>query len=182
MHIENGILQEAVYVPSPHCNDRPADTQVNLLVIHNISLPPGQFGGPFIEQLFTGKLNPEDHVYFRQIYQMRVSAHFLIRRDGTIVQFVPLEKRAWHAGLSSFQGQDNCNDYSIGIELEGTDTIGYTKQQYSALTNLSHTIRQVYPEITLGRIVGHQDIAPVRKTDPGVSFDWAYFRTRLVNK
>ena len=182
MRIENGILQEAVFVPSKHHNSRPSDRQVDLLVIHNISLPPGEFGGPYIEQLFTGKLDPEDHEYFKDIYHLEVSAHFLIRRDGKIIQFVPLHFRAWHAGLSSFQGQGNCNDNSIGIELEGTDNISYTEAQYNALTELSEAIVTAYPGISLGRIVGHQDIAPNRKTDPGVAFDWTHYRKRLVNK
>lgn len=180
MRIENGILREATYVPSQHHNARPENTPVNLLVIHNISLPPGDFGGPYIEQLFTGCLSPDVHPFFREIYKLEVSAHFLIRRDGKIVQFVPLDLRAWHAGLSSFQGQGNCNDYSIGIELEGTDNIPYTDRQYSALLALSEAIMESYPAITLGRIVGHQDIAPKRKTDPGVAFDWTLFRSQLV--
>ena len=182
MVFDNGILKQADFVPSPHFNSRPANCEINLLVIHNISLPPGQFGGPFIEDLFTGNLDKEVHPFFEEIHQLQVSAHFLIRRDGKVIQFVPIQDRAWHAGLSSFQGQGNCNDNSIGIELEGTDDIPYSEAQYSALIELSEAIVEACPGITLGRIVGHQDIAPGRKTDPGSAFDWALFRSRLVNE
>ena len=182
MRIENGILLDGKYIPSQHHNSRPPGTDVSLLVIHNISLPPGQFGGPYIEHLFTGCLNPNDHPFFEQIHQLEVSAHFLIRRDGEIFQFVPLDLRAWHAGLSSFQGQGNCNDFSIGIELEGTDEMPYSDVQYSALLELSHEIMKTYPSITLGRVVGHMDIAPKRKTDPGFAFDWGAFRAQLAKK
>lgn len=181
MHISAGLLVEAEYIATSHCDHRPADTNISLLVIHNISLPPNQFGGPYISELFLGQLDPQRHPYFAQIYQLRVSSHCLIRRDGQIIQYVPFHLRAWHAGVSSFQGKASCNDYSIGIELEGADHIPYTSDQYKALVRLSWNIMQDYQGITLGRIVGHNDIAPGRKTDPGIAFNWAKFRTNLAS-
>ncbi|MFT2092382.1 1,6-anhydro-N-acetylmuramyl-L-alanine amidase AmpD [Paraglaciecola sp. 2405UD69-4] len=180
--IKQAILTQAEYYPSTHCDDRPENTDISLLVIHNISLPPNEFGGDYIKYFFTGKLDPKLDPYFLSIYQMRVSAHCLIQRDGHIVQFVPFNKRAWHAGLSSFQGQNRCNDYSIGVELEGADHIPYTDAQYKSLQHLSIALQRTYPSITLGRIVGHNDIAPGRKTDPGVSFDWGRYRQLLLCK
>lgn len=181
MHISAGLLVGAEHIASPHCDLRPADTEINLLVIHNISLPPNQFGGPHISELFLGQLDPQRHPYFAHIYQLRVSSHCLIRRDGQIIQYVPFGFRAWHAGVSSFQGRDKCNDYAIGIELEGADHIAYTSEQYKALVALSWNIMRDYQGITLGRIVGHNDIAPGRKTDPGIAFDWSKFRANLAS-
>lgn len=163
---------------SDFCDDREGD-DISLLVIHNISLPPGQFGGNYIDQLFTGCLNPDEHEYFQEIYQLRVSAHCLIKRTGEIVQYVPFDKRAWHAGVSSFKGRERCNDYSIGIELEGCDDIPYTQEQYQTLANLTKTIQKQYPKIVNEHITGHCDIAPGRKTDPGDSFDWPYYLSLL---
>ncbi|WP_289027856.1 1,6-anhydro-N-acetylmuramyl-L-alanine amidase AmpD [uncultured Paraglaciecola sp.] len=180
--IKQAILTQAEYYPSTHCDDRPENTDISLLVIHNISLPPNEFGGEYIKYFFTGKLNPELHPYFTSIYKIRVSAHCLIQRDGHIVQFVPFSKRAWHAGISSFQGQNRCNDFSIGVELEGADHLPYTDEQYRSLQHLSLALKQTYPAITLGRIVGHNDIAPGRKTDPGISFDWTRYRQLLICK
>ncbi|WP_026375956.1 1,6-anhydro-N-acetylmuramyl-L-alanine amidase AmpD [Aestuariibacter salexigens] len=180
MHVINHRLTDARFLSSPHYSDRPADAQVSLLVLHNISLPPGQFGGDYIDDLFMGQLNKDAHPYFADIHHLRVSAHLLIKRDGAITQYVPFDKAAWHAGLSSFQGQPRCNEYSIGIELEGTDDSGYTNHQYHALLAASRQIVQHYPRTTLGRIVGHSDIAPSRKTDPGVGFDWCRFRQDLT--
>lgn len=177
--IKSAILTQAEYCPTSHCDERPDATQVSLLVIHNISLPPNEFGGDYIKYFFSGCLDPKLHPYFATIYQMRVSAHCLIKRNGDILQFVPFNKRAWHAGLSSFQGVSQCNDYSIGIELEGADHIAYTSSQYQSLTKVTKSLMQDYPAITLGRIVGHNDIAPVRKTDPGIAFNWAQFRQML---
>lgn len=145
---------------------------MDLLVLHNISLPPGEFGGHWIERLFLNQLDPEAHPYFRQIAELKVSAHLLIRRDGGIIQFVPFDQRAWHAGVSSFEGRDNCNDYSIGIELEGTDDQEFTDAQYQSLVQAIQQIRLWYPGITADRITGHSQIAPDRKTDPGPCFDW----------
>jgi AmpD protein len=179
MYIQNGFLQHIKQIASPNCDPRPLGTEINLLVIHNISLPPGEFGGGNIEKLFTNQLLATAHPYFATILPMRVSAHVLIDRDGRLTQFVSFEQRAWHAGASEFQGKPACNDYSIGIELEGTDNNAYTEQQYFALTELTLVLMQQYSGITLDRIVGHCDIAPGRKTDPGAAFDWRYYRTLL---
>lgn len=147
--------------------------------MHSISLPPGQFGGGYIEDFFTNTLNPAQHPYFETIAEMRVSAHVLIRRDGSLIQFVSLLDRAWHAGRSCFQGVEECNDYSIGVELEGADHIPYSSEQYRALAELSAVISLAWPDISSDRITGHCDIAPGRKTDPGPAFEWLYFRTAL---
>ncbi|WP_144393675.1 1,6-anhydro-N-acetylmuramyl-L-alanine amidase AmpD [Pleionea sediminis] len=168
--------------PSPHFNQRPDGVRVNLLVIHNISLPPGEFGTPYVEQFFQGKLTSKAHPFFDEIRDVKVSSHFYIRRSGQVVQFVDTANRAWHAGVSSWDNQDNCNDFSIGIELEGTDTTPYTDAQYESLTSLTLKIQQQYPDIANDRIVGHSDIAPNRKTDPGPSFDWDYFYKLLSEK
>ena len=148
------------------------------MVIHNISLPPGRFGGPYIDQLFTGKLNPKEHPFFEEIKHLRVSAHCLIRRDGAIVQYVPFHLRAWHAGQSSYQGKEKCNDFSIGIELEGTDFEPFTEAQYQSLAQLTQLLISVYPLIK-HNITGHSDIAPERKTDPGPFFDWQKYKNKL---
>lgn len=155
--------------PSPHCDERPDDTQVCLLVIHNISLPPGIFGGPEITDLFLDRLDYASHPWLEQLRGLHVSAHFLVRRDGDIVQFVSTEHRAWHAGVSSFEGRQRCNDFSIGIELEGTDTVPYTDEQYAALKRLTQALKSQYP---LRAVRGHEHIAPGSKTDPGPAFDW----------
>lgn len=172
-------LSDARRVMSPNVNDRPNNTLVSLLVIHNISLPPGEFGGGYIEDFFCNRLACT-HPYFETISALKVSAHLLIRRDGEVVQFAPFSKRAWHAGVSVFDGRDNCNDYSIGIELEGTDDLPYEGAQYAQLVKVTKLLMSAFPLITLDRIVGHSDIAPQRKTDPGSSFDWAYLRQQLA--
>ncbi|WP_456417714.1 1,6-anhydro-N-acetylmuramyl-L-alanine amidase AmpD [Thiolapillus sp.] len=172
-------LSSVRHCPSPNCDDRPAGALIDLLVIHNISLPPKQFGGPWIEDFFLNRLDPSQHPYFQEIHHLRVSAHFLIRRDGEILQFVPMHKRAWHAGESCFQGRSRCNDFSIGIELEGADDIPYTDAQYQRLAWLSRTIMEACPAICKERIAGHQDIAPNRKTDPGPAFDWRRYLSLL---
>lgn len=175
--ILDGYLSGAHQCPSPNFNERPPGCSVSLLVIHNISLPPGQFGGGFVQPFFLNQLNPCDHPYFADIAAMQVSSHLLIERTGCITQFVDFNQRAWHAGLSVFDGCDNCNDFSIGIELEGTDDIAYTSEQYRALVEVSAALMQQYPLITAERITGHEHIAPGRKTDPGAAFDWDnYFR------
>lgn len=163
-------LQGARRVESPNFGDRPTP-DISLIVIHNISLPPGQFGGPYIEQLFLNRLKASDHPYFAEVYQLEVSSHLLIRRDGEVVQFVAFDKRAWHAGRSSYAGRDNCNDYSIGIELEGCDDLPYEPVQYTRLNEVLPILWRAYPS-TQGHVVGHSDIAPGRKTDPGPAFDW----------
>ncbi len=167
-----GWLSSASKLPSTHFNQRPDFSEVSLLVIHNISLPPFQFTGRYVEDFFLGKLNRNIHPYFEGIKKLEVSAHFYIRRDGGIVQFVSTLDRAWHAGVSEFEGKENCNDYSVGIELAGADNIPYTRSQYLSLARLTQQIQSEYPAITQNRIVGHCDIAPNRKTDPGASFDW----------
>jgi AmpD protein len=161
-------------------DDRPEGADINLLVIHSISLPPGEYGGDSIERLFTNSLPADAHPYFRQIHQLQVSAHVLIRRDGSMIQFVPFDKRAWHAGESCYRGQQRCNDFSIGIELEGTDTDAFEAAQYEALVELVKALCRYYPAITTQRIAGHSDIAPGRKTDPGTGFDWDRLSTLLA--
>ena len=181
MHITpDHWLSDIKHVPSPFFDARPEQTPISLLVVHNISLPPGQYGGPYVEQFFTGQLEPNEHPFFKVIHKMGVSAHCFIRRDGEIIQFVPFDARAWHAGKSSFAEVERCNDYSIGIELEGTDLDSYSQVQYQSLAAITKLLMQQYPEITLPRITGHQYIAPLRKSDPGLGFDWRYFR-RLLN-
>ncbi|MEH0875027.1 1,6-anhydro-N-acetylmuramyl-L-alanine amidase AmpD [Pectobacterium cacticida] len=178
MLLENGWLSDVIYVPSPHYDDRPNGEAPSLLVIHNISLPPGEFGGPYIDRLFTATLDPAAHPYFATISHLRVSAHCLIRRDGQITQYVSFDQRAWHAGVSVFAGRERCNDFSIGIELEGTDTLPFTSQQYRSLVAITRLLMRAYP-ITPLRITGHSDIAPGRKTDPGPAFDWDRYRRQL---
>jgi len=159
-------------VLSPHCDERPSGTAVDLIVVHGISLPPGEFGGPWIDRLFAGDLPPDAHPYFREVAARRVSAHALIRRSGEIVQYVPFERRAWHAGVSQYRGRSACNDFSIGIELEGSDDTAYTDVQYGRLAVVITALLAAYPTLSRQRLVGHSDIAPGRKTDPGPTFDW----------
>lgn len=156
-------------MPSPNCDARPEDAEISLLVVHGISLPPGRFGGPGIVELFTNRLDPAAHPYYATIALARVSSHFLIRRDGVLLQFVACGERAWHAGESSWRGLIGCNDFSIGVELEGTDSLAYTNIQYATLTRLARALCRRYP---ITAIVGHSDVAPGRKTDPGPAFDW----------
>ncbi len=167
-----GLVLDARQLPSPNCDARPGGVEPELLVIHGISLPPGEFGGPWIDQLFTNRLSAEAHPYFAQIAHLAVSSHLLVRRDGELVQYVPLHLRAWHAGESCFDGRQRCNDFSIGVELEGADDVPYTEAQYRALTELVDSLLAAYPSLTPERIVGHADISPGRKTDPGDAFDW----------
>jgi N-acetyl-anhydromuramoyl-L-alanine amidase len=174
-----GLLAGARQVLSPHFDARPAAVLPELLVVHGISLPPGEFGGPWIDRLFTGTLPADAHPYFREIAAQRVSAHALIRRDGQIVQYVSFGERAWHAGQSAYRGRTACNDFSIGVELEGTDDTPYTDAQYQALAALSAALLTAYPSLSAQAIAGHSDVSPGRKTDPGPSFDWARFRGLL---
>jgi len=178
MQLQAGWLTGVKRVVSPHFNQRPENDIPTLLVIHNISLPPGEFGGPWIDDLFTGRLEAEAHPYFAGIAHLRVSAHCLIRRDGEIVQYVPFHLRAWHAGVSCYQGREGCNDFSIGIELEGTDVLPYTDKQYQSLQAVTRLLTEHFPQIA-ENITGHSDIAPERKTDPGPAFDWRRFREGL---
>jgi AmpD protein len=174
-----GLLEGARQVPSPNHDDRPPGTVVDSVIIHCISLPPDNFGGPWIDALFTNTLDPDAHPYFAELAGLEVSSHLLIRRTGEIIQYVPFHFRAWHAGQSSFQGRTRCNDFSIGIELEGADKIPYEAVQYLRLARTIIAIRQAYQTITSNRIVGHSDIAPGRKTDPGPAFDWRRLRRLL---
>ena len=178
MKIDNHIISSAKWCPSANYNERPT-ADINMLVVHNISLPPDQFGGGYIEDFFCNKLDSKAHPYFKTIKDLQVSAHLLIRRDGSLVQFVPFDKRAWHAGRSEFAGQTECNDFSIGIELEGSDHIHYHECQYVALAEVTGLLLHAYPAMNAARIVGHSDIAPGRKTDPGGSFDWPKYK-RLI--
>jgi AmpD protein len=164
-----GWLSGVRHIPSPNCDERPPGESIRLVVIHAISLPPGQFGGSGIIALFTNRLDPEAHPYFREIQGMRVSAHFLVRRDGELIQFVSCTQRAWHAGVSSWMGRDRCNDFSIGIELEGCDEFAFEDAQYEALNRLLAELRRCFP---IEALAGHSDIAPGRKTDPGPHFGW----------
>lgn len=177
--MQNGWLAQAKHCPSPNFNARPATAVVDLLVIHNISLPPGEFGSGHVQQFFANQLDCSAHRYYEEIRELKVSAHFLIERHGQLTQFVAMTERAWHAGRSCFQGRSECNDYSIGVELEGVDDLAYTAEQYRSLVELSALIMHAYPGITPDRIVGHCDIAPDRKTDPGASFDWHAYRCEL---
>lgn len=172
----------AAFIESPHYNDRPKDIDISLLVIHCISLPEGIYGGKQIKQLFTGSLDCNEHPSFKSLKGAEVSAHCVIKRNGKIEQYVPFNKRAWHAGVSSFDGSQNCNDFSIGIELEGTDQSIYTPSQYKALAILTDEIMSEYPAITKKRIKAHSDISPGRKTDPGSLFDWNAYFSLLKNK
>lgn len=172
----SGLIVNAIFHPSPNCDERPLDKAIELLVIHNISLPPGKFGGEAINALFFNQLDSQAHPYFLQLKDLRVAAHVLIRRTGQLIQYVPFHKRAWHAGASQFAGRSQCNDFSIGIELEGSDDIPYTLLQYQQLAGLTRALMRIYPGIQADRIVGHSDIAPGRKTDPGPAFDWRLFR------
>ena len=167
-----GLLEQAILCPSPNCDARPDDGDPAMIVVHGISLPPGEFGGPEIEALFTNRLDWDAHPYFRQIRGLEVSAHLLIRRDGSVIQFVPFTQRAWHAGESCFRGRQRCNDFSIGIELEGEDETPYDDRQYPVLQGVIQALCEAYPAISPREIAGHCDIAPGRKVDPGPAFDW----------
>ena len=174
----SSCLQKAKICLSPNCSSREKG-EISLLVIHNISLPPGKFGGEYVEQFFQNILDPQAHPYFDEIKELKVSSHLFIKRDGSITQFVPFDKKAWHAGVSNFNGRENCNEFSIGIELEGTDELEYTQQQYDSLVEVSRELMVLYPLITKDNIVGHCDISPGRKTDPGKAFDWDFYLSCL---
>lgn len=178
LKIDHGWLLSAEQQKSPHFSSRPEQADIRLLVIHNISLPPGQFGGTYITDFFLGKLAVDEHPYFAEIAELRVSAHCLITRAGHIVQYVSFNDVAWHAGVSCYQGQERCNDFSIGIELEGTDQLAYTDAQYQQLAKLTNCLINTYPKLA-DNIAGHCDIAPERKTDPGEAFDWQYYKSLI---
>lgn len=166
---DDGVLSHAKQIASPNFDDRPCDCAINMVVIHNISLPPKQYGGHGIIELFTNSLDPSEHPYYAEIHTAKVSSHFLIRRTGELIQFVPCTKRAWHAGASTWEGRERCNDFSVGIELEGCDFEAFEDEQYQTLNTLLASLKKTYP---IQHIVGHSDIAPGRKTDPGPFFDW----------
>jgi AmpD protein len=172
-------MRQARRVPSPNFEARPPGCEPELLVIHNISLPPGRYGGDHIERFFTNCLDCDEHPYFEEIRGMKVSSHLLVKRTGEVLQFVSLDERAWHAGQSCYEGRDNCNDFSIGIELEGCDDEPYADAQYGTLAEITAQLLAHYPRMSTGRIVGHSDIAPGRKTDPGPAFDWRRYRSAL---
>ncbi len=178
--VPTGLLVGVRQVLSPHFDSRPGGVVPELIVVHGVSLPPGEFGGPWIDRLFTGNLPADAHPYFREIFGLRVSAHALIRRDGSVVQYVPFGERAWHAGKSEYGGRTACNDFSIGIELEGTDDVPYEHSQYIQLGALIRALLEAYPSLSAERVVGHSDVAPGRKTDPGPVFDWARLRALLA--
>lgn len=173
-------FSEARQLHSPNCDERPDEKDISLIIMHGISLPPGQYGGPHIDQLFTNTLNPDEHPYFAEIQALRVSSHLLIDRQGQVTQYVPFHKRAWHAGKSMYEGRENCNDFSIGIELEGCDDEKYADCQYQIATTVVKLLLENFPGINRQAIVGHCDVAPGRKTDPGEAFDWDYFRALLA--
>ncbi len=177
--LDSGLAPTVPYLPSPHCDERPAGMAIELLVVHAISLPAGQYGGPDVAALFCGTLDCRVRADYADLAGLRVSAHFFIRREGQIVQFTPVHRRAWHAGVSCFAGRERCNDFSVGIELEGCDHDVFTAPQYTALASLTRALRAAFPAIGAEAVVGHSEIAPGRKTDPGPHFDWARYRAAI---
>ena len=179
MLIEDHLLKSAKQIQSPNYSERLKEDDINLIVIHSISLPPGKYNNSYIEEFFCNKLSVNENKYFESISDLKVSSHILIKRDGKIIQFVPFNKKAWHAGESVFKGRLNCNEFSIGIELEGCEEDDFTQNQYKNLVNICLTLFKYYPEITRQNVVGHSEIAPGRKTDPGKNFNWEYLRENL---
>jgi AmpD protein len=177
--LESGLMLNARQVASPNYDARPAGVEAELIVVHGISLPPGEFGGPWIERLFMNTLPLDMHPYFADIGELRVSSHLLVARDGGLTQFVRFTDRAWHAGQSSYDGRPACNDFSIGVELEGSDTLAYEDAQYDTLAAVVAALCDAYPRLAPDRLVGHSDISPGRKTDPGPAFDWELARRRI---
>jgi N-acetyl-anhydromuramoyl-L-alanine amidase len=180
--LDSGLMRGVRQVPSPNCDARPPDSPMDLIVVHGISLPPGEFGGPWIDRLFTNSLPSDQHPYFAEISGLRVSSHLVIARDGALTQYVSFNDRAWHAGRSSFQGRMECNDYSVGVELEGTDSVPYEPVQYDVLASTIAALCEAYPLLTPERITGHSDVAPGRKTDPGPIFDWKLAQRCIAEK
>lgn len=177
--LQSGLLRGARQVASPNHDARPQNVDADLIVVHGISLPPGEFGGPWIDRLFTNALPPDAHPYFKEVGPLRVSSHLVVMRDGSVTQYVKFTDRAWHAGKSLYQGREACNDFSVGVELEGTDTLPYEDAQYRALAEIVAALCSAYPALTPARMAGHSDISPGRKTDPGPAFDWQLAR-RLI--
>ena len=174
-----GWIKEAKKVESPNFSKRPIEAEISLIVIHGISLPPGMYGSENIDKFFLNKLDPSEHDYFKEISNLKVSSHFLIERSGALKQYVSIHNKAWHAGVSRFEDQEECNDFSIGIEMEGTDQDAYTNDQYTALCSVTKCLMSHFPDIVLDHLVGHADISPIRKTDPGESFDWVRYKENL---
>ncbi len=179
MEIENHLIKNIKYIRSPNFNERSQNSSIKLIVIHAISLPPKEYGGDYVENFFLNKLKISDHEYFKEIKDLKVSSHLYIKRDGEIIQFVPFNKRAWHAGESSFNGEFDCNDFSIGIELEGSDCDNFTDHQYQVLIDVTKQLMNKYPDIKKNSIKGHSDIAPGRKTDPGDKFEWNRYLSKI---
>ena len=179
MEIENHLIKNIKYIRSPNFNERSQNSSIKLIVIHAISLPPKEYGGDYVENFFLNKLKISDHEYFKEIKDLKVSSHLYIKRDGEIIQFVPFDKRAWHAGESSFNGEFNCNDFSIGIELEGSDCDNFTSHQYQVLIDVTKLLMNEYPDVKKNSIKGHSDIAPGRKTDPGDGFEWTRYLSKI---
>jgi AmpD protein len=175
----SGLMRGVTHIASPNCDARPPGVEADLIVIHGISLPPGEFGGPWIDRLFTNTLPQDAHPYFAEVAALRVSSHLAIRRTGAVTQYVNFNQRAWHAGTSSYAGRAACNDFSVGIELEGTDDVAYEAAQYEVLAKVVVALCAAYPLLSPVRLVGHSDVSPGRKTDPGPFFDWAHAR-RLI--
>ena len=175
-----GRVTQARQVSSPNWDERPAGMHPELIIVHGISLPPARFGGPWVDKLFTNSLPADVHPYFKEVCGLKVSSHMLVRRDGELVQYVPLHGRAWHAGQSSYRGRERCNDFSIGIELEGADDIPYEPVQYRQLAELIVNLCRTYPTLATERVVGHSDVSPGRKTDPGPAFDWQRLRALIA--
>ena len=179
MEIENHLIKNVKYIQSPNFNERPDENNIRLIVIHSISLPPKEYGGDDVEKFFLNQLKISDHKYFDEIKNLKVSSHLYIKRDGEMIQFVPFDKRAWHAGESSFNGVENCNDFSIGIELEGSDCDIFTIEQYQVLIDVTKKLMKEYPFISKDSIKGHSDISPGRKSDPGDKFEWNRYINQL---
>tara|TARA_B000000557_G_scaffold74198_1_gene59024 strand:- start:449 stop:988 length:540 start_codon:yes stop_codon:yes gene_type:complete len=179
MEIENHLIKNIKYIRSPNFNERSQNSSIKLIVIHAISLPPKEYGGDYVENFFLNKLKISDHEYFKEIKDLKVSSHLYIKRDGEIIQFVPFDKRAWHAGESSFNGEFDCNDFSIGIELEGSDCDNFTDHQYQVLIDVTKQLMNEYPDVKKNSIKGHSDIAPGRKTDPGDRFEWTRYLSKI---
>jgi AmpD protein len=177
--LKSGLMRGVRQIASPNHDPRPAGVDADLIVVHGISLPPGEFGGPWIDRLFTNSLPAQAHPYFAEVNSLRVSSHLVVMRDGAVTQYVKFTERAWHAGKSVYRGRDACNDFSVGVELEGTDTLPYEAAQYSALAEVVAALLAAYPRLSADRLTGHSDIAPGRKTDPGPAFDWPLAR-RLI--
>jgi AmpD protein len=178
--LKSGLMRGARHIRSPNQDSRPAGIEADLIVVHGISLPPGQFGGPWIDSLFTNTLPAEAHPYFADVCSLRVSSHLVVTRDGVVTQYVAFTERAWHAGKSMYKGREACNDFSVGVELEGTDTLPYEAAQYDALAEVVAALCDAYPRLSPLRMVGHSDVAPGRKTDPGPAFDWRRARRRIA--